>query len=60
MVRFAGSEAVLYSSDFPHEVNNEYCKEEIGEIREHAELTQADKDAILFGNAQRFYGFALA
>ena len=22
VVRFAGSEAVLYSSDFPHEVNN--------------------------------------
>jgi len=59
-VRFAGSESVLYSSDFPHEVNNEYCKEEIGEIRDHEELTQEDKEAILFKNAERFYGIAAA
>jgi predicted TIM-barrel fold metal-dependent hydrolase len=56
VVRAAGAESVVYSSDFPHEVNNAYCKEEIGEIREHEELTQADKEAILHGNAQRFYG----
>ncbi len=58
VVKMAGSGSVLYSSDFPHEVNNTYCKEEIGEIREHEELTQADKEAILHGNAERFYGTA--
>jgi len=55
VVKVAGSRSVLYSSDFPHEVNNAYCKEEIGEIREHAELSEDDKRAILCGNAERFY-----
>jgi len=56
VVKVAGSGSVVYSSDFPHEVNNAYCKEEIGEIRERDELTEADKEAILHGNAVRFYG----
>ena len=56
VVKVAGAGSVLYSSDFPHEVNNAYCKEEIGEIREHEELTESDKEAILSGNADRFYG----
>jgi predicted TIM-barrel fold metal-dependent hydrolase len=55
VVKMAGCEAVLYSSDFPHEVNTDYCKEEINELVEHDELTAADKEAILHGNAERFY-----
>jgi predicted TIM-barrel fold metal-dependent hydrolase len=55
VVKMAGSEAVLYASDFPHEVNTDYCKEEINELIEHEELTQEDKEAILHGNAERFY-----
>jgi hypothetical protein len=51
-----GAQAFLYSSDFPHEVNNELCKREIAELWESEELTQADKEAVLFGNAERFYG----
>jgi len=58
VVRAAGSEVVVYSSDFPHEVDNDYCKEEIGEILEHESLTQADKEAILFRNAERLYGLS--
>lgn len=54
-VKVVGSEPFLYSSDFPHEVNNEMCKSEIAEIRESGELTIADKEAILHGNAERFY-----
>lgn len=54
-VKVVGPEPFLYSSDFPHEVNNEMCKEEIGEILENGELTVADKEAILHGNAERFY-----
>jgi predicted TIM-barrel fold metal-dependent hydrolase len=50
-----GSEAFLYSSDFPHEVTNETCKEEIEEVLENDEITTADKEAILHRNAQRFY-----
>jgi predicted TIM-barrel fold metal-dependent hydrolase len=55
VVKIVGSGCLMYSSDFPHEVNNEYCKKEIGEILEHQELTSADKEAILFRNAERFY-----
>jgi hypothetical protein len=43
-------------SDFPHEVNNEYCKHEIEEIIENEHLTDEDKHAVLHGNAERFYG----
>jgi len=50
-----GAEAFIFSSDFPHEVNNEICKEEIRELWETDELTMGDKEAILFGNAERFY-----
>ena len=51
-----GAQAFVYSSDFPHEVNSELCKREIEELWQSDELTQADKEAILFGNAERFYG----
>jgi uncharacterized protein len=50
-----GNEAFMYSSDFPHEVNTEMCKHEIEEIMENEELSNADRDAILRGNAERFY-----
>ena len=46
---------MVYSSDFPHEVNNEFCKEELGEVIESDELTEEDKIAVLSGNAERFY-----
>ncbi|MFI5267677.1 MAG: amidohydrolase family protein [Chloroflexota bacterium] len=46
----------MYSSDFPHEVNNDTCKEEIEELLENPGLSQADKEAVMHGNAERFYG----
>jgi len=45
----------MFSSDFPHEVNNEYCRGEIREIAEHEHMTEDDKHAVLHGNAERFY-----
>jgi predicted TIM-barrel fold metal-dependent hydrolase len=54
-VRVVGPEPFLYSSDFPHEVNNAMCKEEIGEILGNEALTPAEKEAILYRNAERFY-----
>ncbi|HVA23652.1 MAG TPA: amidohydrolase family protein [Chloroflexota bacterium] len=51
-----GREAFVYSSDFPHEVNNDTCKEEIEELLENEGLSQADKEAVMHGNAERFYG----
>ena len=51
-----GNKPFIYSSDFPHEVNNETCKEEIAEVRESEKLSTEDKAAVLHGNAERFYG----
>jgi predicted TIM-barrel fold metal-dependent hydrolase len=50
-----GNKPFMFSSDFPHEVNNEYCRGEIREIAEHEHLTEDDKHAVLHGNAERFY-----
>jgi hypothetical protein len=54
-VKTAGDSPFLYSSDFPHEINLEICRREIREIEEHKELTEEDKEAILYKNAKRFY-----
>jgi predicted TIM-barrel fold metal-dependent hydrolase len=51
-----GSEMFVYSSDFPHEVNNDICKKEIDELLECDELTPQDKENIMHGNAERLYG----
>jgi len=45
----------LFSSDYPHEVDAATCKHELQELEENEELSDDDKDAILFRNAQRFY-----
>ena len=54
-VRIAGNKPFLFSSDFPHEVNNATAKEEIQELRDNPRLTDDDKAAILHANARRFY-----
>jgi len=56
-VQKAGREAFVFGSDFPHEVfNAEKCRREIAELLSRSDLTQADKEAVLGGNARRFYG----
>jgi predicted TIM-barrel fold metal-dependent hydrolase len=55
-VQVTGNKPYIFSSDFPHEVNNETCREEIAELRDNPSLTAADKEAVLSGNAVRFYG----
>ena len=54
-VQLVGSEPFIYSSDFPHEVTNETCKEEIEEVMENEGLTESDRENILCPNAERFY-----
>ena len=54
-IEVVGNGAFMFSSDFPHEVNNEYCKHEISEIVENEHLTDDDKHAVLHRNAERFY-----
>ena len=55
-VKQFGPEAFVFSSDFPHEVNIESCQHEIEELLENDELSEDDKQAILYDNALRFYG----
>jgi predicted TIM-barrel fold metal-dependent hydrolase len=55
-IKIAGEQAFMFSSDFPHEVNLHTVRREIREIREREELGETAKQAILRGNAARFYG----
>ena len=57
-VRITGNKPYVFSTDYPHEVDAATCKHELAELRENNRLSTADKDAILFGNAQRFYRLA--
>lgn len=54
-VKVVGSEPFMFSSDFPHEVNYDTCREEIEELLENEQLSQEAKEGILSRNADRFY-----
>jgi predicted TIM-barrel fold metal-dependent hydrolase len=56
MVRSIGNKGFMFSSDFPHEVNADMCRRELEEIKEHPELSDTDRRAILSANAIAFYG----
>ena len=56
VIEAVGNKPFMFSSDFPHEVNNEYCKHEIEEIVENEHLSDDDKHGVLHRNAERFYG----
>jgi predicted TIM-barrel fold metal-dependent hydrolase len=55
-IKVAGEQAFVFSSDFPHEVNTHTVQKEIHELEENEEISTATKEAILHGNAARFYG----
>ncbi len=59
-IRALGGGAFVYSSDFPHEVNNESCRREIAEFLDNPAIAEADKAAVMHGNAERFYGLKSA
>ena len=54
-IKVSGEQAFMFSSDFPHEVNIHTVQKEICELREREEISEAAKQAILRGNAARFY-----
>ncbi|HVB04764.1 MAG TPA: amidohydrolase family protein [Acidimicrobiales bacterium] len=56
-LKIVGNKPFLYSSDFPHEVTNDSCRHDIGELNESEELSEEDKSGILWRNAERFYRF---
>ena len=59
-IEVAGAQAFMFSSDFPHEVNVHTVQKEIRELREREEINEAGKQAILRGNAARFYNLPQA
>ena len=55
-----GRQSFLFGSDFPHEVfDAAKCRHEIDELLARDDLTQEDKEAVLGGNALKFYRPAL-
>lgn len=54
-IKAVGNAPFMFSSDFPHEVNIEKCMHHLEEIFENAELNEDDRNAVLHGNADRFY-----
>lgn len=58
-VQKAGRAAFIFGSDFPHEVfNAQKCRKEIDELLNRSDLSREDKEAVLGGNARRFYGLS--
>jgi len=56
-IKRVGNGLFMFASDFPHEVTAKDCLHEIDEIVEYPELTEDDKRAILYKNAERFYNY---
>jgi predicted TIM-barrel fold metal-dependent hydrolase len=55
LVQRVGVEPFAYSSDYPHEVDYLDAKRQIQRTLDRSDLSDADKAAILGGNARRFY-----
>lgn len=53
-----GAGPFVFSSDFPHEVNEDTIREELGELHADPGLSRADKRGVLRDNAARLYGIA--
>lgn len=58
-VQKAGREPFLFASDFPHEIfDAESCRHELFELLGRGDLTKEEKEAVVGGNAMRFYRLA--
>ncbi|MGH7771032.1 MAG: amidohydrolase family protein [Candidatus Binatia bacterium] len=55
VARHVGIEAFAYASDYPHEVDFVAAKQMIHETLERPDLSLAEKEAVLGGNAKRFF-----
>jgi predicted TIM-barrel fold metal-dependent hydrolase len=58
-VKIVGAQPFVFSSDYPHEVNAEICRHEIEELLENGDVEQSQKEAILYQNAAKLYGFKI-
>lgn len=55
VIEVVGSRALLYTSDFPHEVNLAHSRAEIEMLLRRPDIDEESKAAILAGNARRLY-----
>jgi uncharacterized protein len=55
VVTTVGGDSVLYTSDFPHEINLTLCRGEIESLTRREDLSDAAKRALFAGNARRLY-----
>lgn len=55
VIDMVGDGALMFSSDFPHEVNLGTIRHELLELLENGKIPDSTKAAILRDNAQRFY-----
>ena len=56
-IQKAGWDGFFFASDFPHEVfSAAKCRHEIDGLLARDDLAEEDKEAVLGGNALRFYG----
>ena len=54
-IKVVGNKPFFYSTDYPHEVTNESCKHDINALLGSNEISEDDKAALLYRNAERFY-----
>ena len=55
LVDRVGATPFAYASDYPHEVDAQSAEEEIDELSQYPGLSEADRAALLGGNAARFF-----
>ncbi len=55
VTKLVGIESFAYASDYPHEVDVVAAKQMIHETVERPDLSLAEKEAVLGGNAKRFF-----
>jgi predicted TIM-barrel fold metal-dependent hydrolase len=55
LAKRAGIEPFAWASDYPHEVDLEAARRMIQETVDHPELSPREKEAVLGGNARRFF-----
>src|SRR5262249_50103975 len=55
-----GANVFMLASDFPHETTTERFLEDVEELRESEDLSDDDKESILWRRAAAFYGVDVA
>jgi len=55
LAKRVGVQCFAYASDYPHEVDLPAAMHEIDEVAEHDDLTVEERQAVLAGNARRFF-----